>query len=184
MKVKVGISNRHVHITKKDFKTLFGKETLDIKNELYQPGYFSSTKTVTIKTNKDKIENVRILGPFRKYTQVEISKTDSYKLGINPPIRQSGDLKDAEKITIVGPQGEITIPCCIIPTRHIHISKEDYKKYFNSKKTCSIKIEKEKTTILENIELKIENKALAELHLDTDDGNACLLKQGEEIETN
>lgn len=182
MKIRVGISNRHIHLTKKDYKILFKRNKLEIKNELYQPGFFASTDTVTIKTKKDKIENVRILGPFRKYTQVEISKTDSYKLGINPPIRDSGDLKEAEKITIVGPYGEITLNCCIIPTRHIHISKEEYKKYFKDIEKISIKIKKEKTTTLEDIKFKIEKNAKIELHLDTDDANACLLNQGEEIE--
>lgn len=182
MKIRVGISNRHIHLTKKDYKTLFKKDKLEIKNELYQPGFFASTDTVTIKTKKDKIENVRILGPFRKYTQVEICKTDSYKLGINPPIRTSGDLNQAEEITIIGPSGEINLACCIIPTRHIHISKEDYNKHFYNRKNCLIKIKKEKITTLENIEFKIDKNAKMELHLDTDDANACLLNQGEEVE--
>lgn len=182
MKIRVGISNRHIHLTKKDYKTLFKKDKLEIKNELYQPGFFASTDTVTIKTKKDKIENVRILGPFRKYTQVEVCKTDSYKLGINPPIRKSGDLEDAEQITIIGPKGEITLTCCIIPNRHMHISKEDYKKHFKNQTTCSIKIKKEKITILENIEFKIDKDAKMEIHLDTDDANACLINQGEEAE--
>ena len=182
MKIKVGISNRHIHLTKEDYIKLFNEEELNIKKELYQEGYFAADKTVTIKTQKNTLENVRVMGPFRTYTQVEISKTDSYKLGINPPVRNSGDLKGAETVTIIGEKGELTIPCCIIPTRHIHITKEDHIKLFNEKENCAIKISNQKTTILDDIKFKIAPKSKIELHLDTDDANAALLTQGEDVE--
>ena len=95
MKVKIGVSNRHVHLTHDDYVLLFGNETIKKERDLVQKGQFASSSKVTIKTDKNYIENVRVLGPFRNYTQVEISKTDSYFLGINPPIRNSGDLTDA-----------------------------------------------------------------------------------------
>ena len=103
MKVLLGVSNRHVHLTNEDYKTLFGDEPLGKVKDLVQPGQFSSDKKVTIKTEKKAIENVRLLGPLRSYTQVEISKTDSFSLGLNPPMRNSGDLDGAETIIIIGP---------------------------------------------------------------------------------
>lgn len=182
MKIKVGISNRHIHITKEDYKILFNKEELNKRNDLNQPNNFAAIETVTLKTNKNKIENVRILGPFRNYTQVELTKTDSYKLGINPPVRASGDLKGSENITIEGPTGEITKECCIIADRHIHITKEDYEKYKINKDTCQIKISGEKGAILDNVHFKVTEEAYMELHLDTDDANAMLLSQNDEVE--
>ena len=85
--VSIGVSNRHVHLTEEVFKKLFGEEAfLEKQKDLTQPGEFASTSKVTIKTEKSVIENVRVLGPLRKYTQVEISKTDAFKLGVNPLI--------------------------------------------------------------------------------------------------
>ena len=125
MKVSVGVSNRHVHLKQSDLEKLFGKDyELENIGNLNQPGQFKSSSLVTIKTKKNEINNVRVLGPIRDYTQIEISKTDSYKLGLNPPVRNSGDLSDSEKIVIVGPKGEIETDGCIIATRHIHILKE------------------------------------------------------------
>ena len=117
MKVSIGVSNRHVHLTREHFKILFGEgKELEKRNDLTQPGQFASTSIVTIKTDKSEIENVRVLGPFRAYTQVEISKTDDYKLGLNPPIRDSGNLKGSSPITIIGPSGVVDLEeGCIIP---------------------------------------------------------------------
>ena len=99
MKVNIGISNRHVHLTKEDVEILFGHDLTKLR-DLVQAGQYACHELVTIKTEKDQIENVRVLGPTRNYTQVEISKTDAYKLGLNPPIRTSGDLANSENITI------------------------------------------------------------------------------------
>ena len=110
MKISIGVSNRHVHLTKEHLNILFGEGYgLEKKNDLTQPGQFASTALVTIKTEKSEISNVRVLGPVRPYTQVEISKTDAYKLGLNPPVRNSGDLKDSAPITIVGPNGSVNV---------------------------------------------------------------------------
>ena len=101
MKVSVGVSNRHVHLKKTDLEKLFGKGyELENIGDLNQPGQFKSSSLVTIKTKKSEINKVRVLGPIRDYTQIEISKTDSYKLGLNPPVRNSGDLSDSEKAHI------------------------------------------------------------------------------------
>ena len=182
MEVEIGVSNRHVHLCKKDLETLFGKNfELEIKNNLKQPGQYASTSLVTIQTEKDKIEKVRVLGPVREYTQVEISKTDAYKLGLNPPIRESGDLKESSPIEIIGPNGSIKLnEGCIIATRHIHISKEQIKELgLENVKKVSVELPGEKGGIINNVSLKLTENAYLELHLDTDDANAHLIKTGD-----
>ena len=134
-----------------------------------------------IKTEKSEIEKVRVLGPLRSYTQVEISKTDAYKLGINPPVRDSGDLKGSSPSTIIGPKGTLELEeGCIIATRHIHILPSQVSMYdLEGKDMVSVKIDGEKGGILSNVHLKISDEAFFELHLDTDDANAHLIKNGD-----
>lgn len=178
--MNVGISNRHVHLTEDDFKKLFNNKELEAVKYLNQPGQFASNLKVTIKTWKSEISGVRVLGPLRDYTQVEISKTDAYKLGLNPPVRESGNLKGSEDITIIG-DNEITLKeCTIIATRHIHASKEDLVKYnLDASKKYKVKINGEKGGIINNVSIKVSDKAFFEMHLDTDDGNGHLLKCGD-----
>lgn len=183
MKVAVGISNRHVHLTKEDFELLFGKRELTKRNDLKQPGQFACNERVNIIGPRGTLENIVIVGPLRTYTQVEVSKTDCYKLGINPPVRDSGDLDGASMVTIIGPLGKIEKPCAIIANRHIHVDKEilKEKKIIGIKEVC-IKITGEKAGIIEHVHIKEMDKAYFELHLDTDDANAFLLKNGDEVE--
>ena len=121
---KIAVSNRHLHLTKEIYDELFD-EPLSIKRPLNQIGEFASFQTVTLKTEKGEIPNVRLIGPLRKYNQVEISRSDAYLLGINPPVRESGDLEDSEMITIVGPKGEVTLKdACIQAERHVHMNEK------------------------------------------------------------
>ncbi|MBE6151954.1 MAG: phosphate propanoyltransferase [Firmicutes bacterium] len=182
MKVKIGVSNRHVHLSESDFKKLFNSDkTLEVVKELTQPGEFASNLKVTLKTGKSVIENVRVLGPLRSYTQVEISKTDAYKLGLNPPVRESGDVLNSEDITIIG-DNEVTIPsCCILASRHIHATNEDIKKYnLDPTKKYSVRVLGEKGGIFDNVSVKVSDKYYFEMHIDTDDANAHLLENGSE----
>ena len=185
MKIKVGISNHHVHLKQTDLEILFGKDfKLEKKQDLVQSKEFASTSKVTLKGPKGQIDNVRVLGPIRNYSQVEISRTDSYILGLNPPVRSSGDLLDSSYITIVGPKGQVTLnEGCIIANRHIHLTKENRIELglVNVDKV-KIKISNEKGGILDNVYLKESEKFKLECHLDTDDGNANLLKTGDEVE--
>ena len=130
MKVKIGVSARHIHLTKEDFYLLYG-EGCDItkRSQLNQPGEYSCNETVNIITEKGKFENVRLIGPLRDYTQVEISKTDSYLLGINPPVRNSGDIANSERVIIEHNGNKIERDCCIIANRHLHESQPDYKPF-------------------------------------------------------
>lgn len=181
MKVEIGVSNRHVHLKKDDFIKLFGDVELTKDKDLKQPGQYASIYKLTIKTEKNEIKNVRVMGPLREYTQVEISKTDSYALGLNPPIRTSGDLENSETVTLVGPNGEITTNGCIIANRHIHITEEDKIKY-NLKDNVNVEVKTEKGALLYNVFLKITPDAVLEMHIDTDDANANLIKTGDEGE--
>lgn len=181
MKVNIGISNRHVHLTKKHLEILFGKDyELTIDRPLTQTGQFAATDYVTIKTEKNEIEKVRILGPTRDYTQVEISLTDAYKLGLKPPVRDSGDVEGSAPITILGPKGSLVLEQgCILATRHIHISEEEAKQYgFRNHEEVSVIIDGEKGGRLDHVFIKISKDGYFELHLDTDDGNAHMIKKG------
>lgn len=183
MKISVGISNHHVHLSNDDYKILFKDEEMFIKSPLKQPGMFASTLLVSIKGNKNIINNVRVLGPNRDYTQVEVSKTDCYFLGVEPPVRNSGDLSDASSITIIGPCGEITRNACIIATRHIHLDEKIRKeKGLVGISEVKLQINGEKGGILDHVYLKDSSNAYFEVHLDTDDANSFLLKNNDEVE--
>lgn len=184
MQVILGVSNRHVHLKEEDYKILFGNEPLNKVKDLRQPGQFASDKFVTIQNEDRKIEHVRILGPIRNYTQVEISKTDAYTLKLNPPIRESGDLKNSSPITIIGPKGTLNLKeGCILANRHIHISEEEVKKYhLEGVKKVKVKIEGEKGGILNNVHLKVQEPSLLEMHIDVDEGNAFNVKTGDILE--
>ena len=181
MDVKLGVSNRHVHLTKEDFDLLFGNDCqLEVDRYLFQPQQFASTLFVDIKTEKNIIKRVRVLGPFRNYTQVEISKTDAYKLGLNPPIVDSGDLLNAEEIEIIGPNGSIKRKSAIIANRHIHLTKQQKIELgLDNVDRVSVLFEGEKTTLFYDVKLKVLENAKFELHLDTDDANGALLKTGD-----
>ena len=182
MKINIGVSNRHVHLTKEHLEFLFGKNyELKQLKKINQPGQFAATDTVTIKTEKSKIENVRILGPVRNYSQVEISKTDAYKLGLNPPVRESGDIKDSESITIGGPNGELHLEeGCIIATRHIHINSKQLELYgLEGIEKVDILIGNEKKSVLKDVLIRVSDPAYYEMHIDTDDANANLVKSGD-----
>lgn len=182
MDVKIGVSNRHVHLCERDLKVLFGDNyELEVKKMLVQPGEFASNSVVTIKTEKSEIENVRVLGPLRSYTQVEVSKTDAFKLGINPPVRDSGDLAGSDAVTLIGPNGSIDLKeGCIIATRHIHITPDQMVQFgFEGLKSVSVKLPGEKGGILYNVQLKVSPNYAFEMHIDTDDANAHMVKTGD-----
>ena len=184
MKVILGVSMRHVHLNKDDYYALFGDEPMNKIRDLRQPGQFASDKQVTIKNGDRKIERVRVLGPLRNYTQVEISRTDAYTLKLNPPIRTSGDLEGSSPITLIGPKGELNLDKgCILANRHIHISPEEVKKYhLEGVKKVKVKVDGEKGGILNNVHLKILEPSLLEMHIDSDEGNAFGVKTGDELE--
>ena len=182
MKINIGVSNRHVHLKQDDLEVLFGEGySLTKYRDLTQTGEFASQEKLSIKTDKDIIDNVRVLGPIRSYTQVEISLTDAYKLGLKPPVRDSGDLIDSEDITLIGPKGELKVKnCCIIASRHIHINNIDRKNLgLDGIDMVSVKIDGIKGGILDNVNIKENDSYVFELHIDTDDANAHMIKNGD-----
>ena len=184
MNINIGVSNRHVHLNEYDFKALFGENAvLEELRPLTQPGEFASTSLVTIKTEKGMIEKVRVLGPLRSYTQVEISKTDAYKLGLNPPVRESGDIENSEGVTLVGTLSEITKKeGCIIASRHIHATPSDVEKYgLDVNKKYCVRLFGEKGGIINNVSIKANPNYVWEMHIDTDDANAHLVGKGNSL---
>lgn len=175
MNITVGISNRHIHLTQEDYQILFGNTEMETKAILKQPGNFASNLTVTIKTEKAELKNIRVLGKIRNYTQVELSKTDAINLKINPPLRHSGDIKNSAEVTIIGTHGQITRQCCIIPFRHIHITQQQ-KEEFDLPDVVSVEVSGEAGAVLNEVYVKVSDEAYFELHLNTDEANALQLK--------
>ena len=173
--IPVGISNRHLHLSQDDLDTLFGKgyELTPIK-DLSQPGQYASKETLTICGPKGAIEKVRVLGPVRGKTQVEILNGDSYKLGVFAPERQSGDLDGTPGITIIGPKGSvIKTEGLIVAQRHIHMTLQDAIDYgVYDGQIVKIKVESKRGGIFENVLIRANNNSALECHLDTDEGNA------------
>ena len=163
MKIRVGVSNRHVHLTKEDLEILFGKDyELTVRNYIDQPGQFAANETVTLKTDKNIKENVRIVGPTRKYTQVEILDIDKEYFGLNPPVRNSGDLENSENIWIIGPKGKIyKKSVCIIANRHIHINTRDKKDFYEFSNEVNNDKEYLKENVTGNEDIKLLNYSSA-----------------------
>ena len=180
--VPVGVSNRHIHLSKADLETLFGAgyELTPIK-DLSQPGQFACKEQLTIiGPSLRPIEGVRVLGPVRKESQVEISRTDSFTLKVKPPVRESGDIKGSAPITIVGPKGIVTLKeGCIIANRHIHMSDEEGKAFgLNDGDYVTVEIDGERRTTFYDVQVRVNKAFRLEMHIDTDDANAAGIGNG------
>lgn len=184
--IPVGVSNRHIHLTREDVETLFGPGyQLTKKKDLSQPGQFACNETLTLVGPTMKmIEGVRVLGPERKASQVELSKTDAIGLKIKAPVRESGDVKGSAPITIIGPKGVVQLKeGCILANRHIHMSLEDAKRY-DVKDGDYVSVEtigEGKRTKLYDVQIRATDKFVLEMHLDTDDANACGIGNGAKV---
>ncbi len=177
MKIPIGVSARHIHLSQEDLNILFGDNyQLTVDTQLLQPLYFKAKERLTIKTDKNEIRDVAIVGPIREYTQVEISKTDSYALGINPPVKTSGDFEGAASITIIGPKNSITKSCCIISTRHIHMNSEELNLFgLHPDQVVKVRVDTIKGGIMDNVYIRHDEEYQVEMHIDLDDANAHLL---------
>lgn len=183
--VPIGVSNRHIHLTHEDVERLFGPSyQLTPIKELSQPGQYACKETLTIiGPSLRPIENVRVLGPERKRSQVEISCTDSYTLKVKPPVRESGSLDGSAPITIVGPRGVVTLKeGCIIANRHIHMSPADGE-HFGVKDGDTVTVEANGTrrTRFYNVQVRVHKDFRLEMHIDTDDANAVGLGNGSTV---
>ncbi len=182
--IPVGVSNRHVHLSQEDLDTLFGKgyELTNMK-ELSQPGQYACKEMVTVCGPKGAIEKVRILGPVRKQTQVEILAADCFKLGRNTTPEMSGELAGTPGITLVGPKGTVeTKEGLIIAQRHIHMSPADALKFgVHDGETVKIETEGIRGGIFNNVAIRVTETSALECHLDTEEANAMGLSGSSKV---
>jgi len=174
-KIKIEVSARHIHLKKEDFEKLFGVGAeLTVLKKLSQPGMFAANETVSIKNESFQIDNLRIVGPLRDYTQIELSETEARKFKIDPPLRRSGDIENSPGIVIIGPKGEVKIrDGVIIAKRHIHMTPKDAEE-INVKDgdLLKVKTEGERGLTFENVVARVDENFLLAMHIDTDEGNA------------
>ena len=180
--VPIGVSARHIHLTQHDVEVLFGPGYQLTKKKELMGGQFASNECVTIVGLKLRaIENVRILGPVRKASQVEISATDAIKLGIKAPIRESGDIKGSAPIALVGPKGALYLQeGCIVAARHIHMTPaEAAAAGVHDGDYVSVKVDNDRGTIFNQVKIRVSESFSLEMHIDTDEANASHIKQGD-----
>lgn len=184
--ITVGVSGRHLHVSQEHLAILFGEGyELHPYKDLSQPGQFAAQETVDLVTEKGGFKKVRILGPVRKQTQVEIALTDAVKLGVNPPVRDSGDLKNSPGLTIVGPKGSVTLDEGVIAAcRHIHMTPADAAQYgVKDKDIVKARVGSEdRCLIFDKVLIRVHENFQLEMHLDTDEGNAAKAKTGDIVE--
>ena len=171
--VPVGVSARHIHLTQEHVEALFGEGYQLTKKKGLMGGQFASNETVTIVGLKLRaIENVRILGPVRSKSQVEISATDAIKLGVRAPIRLSGDIEGSAPIAVVGPKGVIYLDeGCIIAKRHIHMAPKDaIAAGVRNGDIVSVKADNERGTVFNHVQIRVDESFTLEMHIDTECG--------------
>lgn len=183
--VPVGVSNRHIHLTREHLEILFGKgyELTPLK-DLSQPGQYACKELLTIVgPSLRPIENVRVLGPLRKQSQVEISRTDSYVLKVKPPVRESGKLDGSAGITIIGPKGAVSLEeGCIIANRHIHMSVEEGAAFgLKDGDYVTVEADGERRTRFYDVQVRVSEAFRLEMHIDTDDANAAGIGNGAKV---
>jgi len=183
--VPVGISNKHLHISQKDLEALFGVgHQLTPTKELGQPGQFACAETVEMIGPKGSFGKVRILGPIRPETQVEISLTDAIQLGIKAPIRESGELEETPGLTLVGSVGKIEMERgVIIAARHIHMDPKTAEEYgVKDKDLVTVRVCGQRGLLFEEVLVRVREDFAPEMHVDTDEGNAAMLSNSQEVE--
>lgn len=180
--IPVGVSNRHIHLSREDMDVLFGYgSTLTRMKAVKQPGQFAAEETVTLRTKKGDITNVRVLGPLRSATQIEISVADSFVLGVKAPVRMSGDLHDSPGIEIVGPKGRVVKPHgTIVAWRHIHISPQEAQLHsLRDGMEIDIQADGLRAGVLGHVVVRVSADAVLELHIDVEEANGFGLRNGD-----
>lgn len=184
LKIPVGVSNRHFHVSQEDLEILFGTGyELTKKSDLKQPGQYACNETVTIRGPKGEFNRVRILGPVRKQSQVEISKTDSFRLGIRPPIRESGCLSGTPGLEVVGPKGTVVLQeGAIIALRHIHMTPSQAQAMgVKDKDIVEVETFGERHGIFGDVLVRVSDQFSLEMHVDVDEANACALSNNDYV---
>ena len=181
-RVPIGISARHVHLCQADLEKLFGSGyTLTPTKPLSQPGQFACAETVEVHGPRGFFPKVRILGPLRERTQIEIARSDAFVLGLDPPVRDSGDLDGTPGVRLVGPAGEAELAQgVIIAQRHLHLHTAEAEQLgLKDKELISVRIDGMRALIFENVLVRVGPRYAMDLHLDTDEANAAGAKNGD-----
>ena len=184
-KVPVGVSNRHIHVTQSDLETLFGKGySLKDMKSLSQPGQFAAEECVIIAGPKGSIEKVRILGPVRPETQIEISMTDSYKLGVKGVVKNSGDISGTPGCVVIGPKGTVILDKgVIVAARHVHMSTSEASQMgLKDLDLVSLKTSGSRSVTFNNVLVRVSDKFALDFHIDTDEANGAGLRNGDMVE--
>ncbi|MBE7050117.1 MAG: phosphate propanoyltransferase [Ruminococcaceae bacterium] len=182
--IKVGVSQRHVHLSREDLDTLFGKGyELTVKKYLMGREFASDEFVTLVGPSLKAIEKVRVLGPVRKQTQVEISRTDTFVLKVSPPVRPSGELKGSASLVLVGPKGTVYLKeGVIIANRHIHLTPEYAQKHgIKDNDYVDVEVEGIKPTRFYDVQVRVRDDFNVEMHIDTDDANSAALKNGANV---
>ena len=182
--IKVGVSQRHIHLSQEDLETLFGKGyQLTIKKYLMGREYASNEVVTLVGPSLKAIENVRVLGPVRNKTQVEISRTDTFILKVSPPVRPSGQIEGSEKVVIVGPKGSVYLKeGVIIANRHIHLTPEyAIANGIKDNDYVDVEVEGVKPTRFYDVQVRVRDDFNVEMHIDTDDANAAGIGNGAKV---
>jgi putative phosphotransacetylase len=182
--VKIGVSQRHVHLSREDLDALFGKGYELTKKKTLMGREFASEEFVTLVGPSLKaIEKVRVLGPVRKHTQVEISRTDTFLLKVSPPVRPSGEIEGSERIVLVGPKGSIYLKeGVIIANRHIHLTPAYAAKHnIKDNDRVDVLVEGIKPTKFYDVQVRVRDDFNVEMHIDTDDANSAGLRNGDVV---
>lgn len=176
--IPIAVSARHVHLSEEHIAVLFGSGyQLNEKSPLSQLGQFAAHEQVTIVGPKNSIHHVRVLGPARELTQVEISATDARTLGIHAPLRYSGDIKGTAAITLVGPKGSMYLQeGCMIAAVHIHMSLKDAEKFHVvDGQLVNVRVHSTRPIVFNNVKVRVSQRFKLEMHVDTDEGNAAMI---------
>ena len=184
-KVGIGISNKHVHLSDADLAALFGAgHKLTLKKELKQPGQFASDELVDVVGPKGTLKGIRVLGPTRKESQVELAQTDARTIGLSLPVRESGVLDGSPGVKLVGPAGEVNLAKgAIIALRHIHLSPAQAKDAgVKDKDWVTVKTFGSRPLIFEDVLIRSGDAHTSEFHVDTDEGNAAGIQNDEQVE--
>lgn len=176
--VPISVSGRHLHLSRTDMDILFGTGSqLTVFKPISQPGQFASNEKVTIVGPRGQIDNLRILGPFRKETQIELAASDARRIGMKLPVRASGDIEGTPGVTIIGPRGQVTIQKgCMIAERHIHMTPQQAKdRGVQDGQMIRVQIDSEKGGIMDQVYVHVREDFAYDMHVDSDDANAFMI---------
>jgi len=184
-KLPIALSNRHIHVSQKDLDILFGKDyELTKMKDLSQPGQYACDEKVDLVGPKNTLKGVRILGPVRPDTQFELSVLDAFTLGLNPTLRNSGDIAGTPGVKIIGPKGEVDLNAgVIVASRHIHMHTSDAEEFgVSDKQIVKIKTDGPRGLIFDNVLVRVHESFALEMHVDIEEGNASGVKNGDLVE--